>query len=193
MRKEGTRVLRSRWRRVLAPVIVLLLCLGAAATLWVGPAQRGSVFTGSQDAQAAATKLAQTTFAGGLSVRQDTTQTITIPRAGRLTSVDVPLCTVAANSKVMLTVTDAAGKRLGQENEAFADANADCVWHDFSFHQPVAVHGGAVLTLHLAGVRGDAPLWGSDAYNANPYRGGTGRWMGHTINDFAFRVYLAKG
>jgi hypothetical protein len=176
-------------RRPRTLAVVLGLCLAAVA-VWIGPAQRGAIFTGSPSAQAAAISLAQPTFAGGLSVRRNTTQVITMPHAGAITRIDLPLCTEAAHSAVALTLQDAAGKRLGVTGASFAVPNADCVWHEFVFHHPVAVRAGAVLTLDLVRTLGNAPLWASDAYNSNPYRGGSGRWMGHTINDFAFRVHL---
>lgn len=132
-------------------------------------------------------------FAGGLTVRMMATQTLTVGRTGRLTRADIPLCTFIRGSQVQLTVTEMARRRPARATSTltFRKSFSDCVWFSFSFKRPLSVHKGEVLQLRVSVLRGKAPLWASNAYSKiDPYRRGSGKWMGHTINDFAFRTYV---
>lgn len=135
----------------------------------------------------------QTTFAGGLSVRMAPTQTLTAGRRGLLTRVDLPLCTFIRGSVVQLLVTGGTARHPARATTTltFRNSYSDCVWFSFTFRRPLFVGVGETLQLKVSVQRGMAPLWASNAYKkTDPYRHGAGTWMGHTINDFAFRTYV---
>lgn len=135
---------------------------------------------------------AQTQFQGGLSVRMHASQTIVAGRRGLLTRVSAPLCTVIAGSMIALTVSSKVGRttRFVSVALSFTTGSAGCVWHTFTFKHPLSVHVGQVLQLTIVRRRGEAPLWGANLEGGDPYRYGAGAWMGHTIQDFAFRTYV---
>jgi hypothetical protein len=55
----------------------------------------------------------------------------------------------------------------------------------------MSVTTGEVLELVVTRVKGFSPLWGAENKGGDPYTRGVGTWMGHTINDFAFRTWVA--
>ena len=177
---------QSRWGRAgfrgLALALCTLLCLALSAS----PAGAASHPRTRLDQ-------AQTMFAGGLSVRMLATQTLTVGLTGHLTRVDLPLCTFIRGSEVQLSVTEVTRRHPARATSAltFSKSFSDCIWFSFMFKRPLSVRKGEVLQLRVSVLRGKAPLWASNAYSKiDPYRRGSGKWMGHIINDFAFRTYV---
>ena len=135
---------------------------------------------------------AQTVFSGGLSVRAGASQTITVGRSGHLVRVDLAFCTYIKGSMVLLTAANAKGRRPDHTSTAltFRVSTADCHWQTFTFKHPLAVKRGEVVRLTVSSRRGEAPLWASDSHKGDPYRRGSGAWMRHRVDDFAFRTYV---
>lgn len=119
-------------------------------------------------------------------------QTIVAGRRGLLTRVSAPICTVIAGSMIALTVSSKVERTTRSVSAAlsFTTSSAECVWHTFTFKHPLSVHIGQVLQLSITRRRGKAPLWAANLDRSDPYRHGAGTWMGHTIQDFAFRTYV---
>ena len=135
----------------------------------------------------------QTMFSGGLSVRFAPTQTLVAGRRGLLTRVDLPLCTFIRGSVVQLAVIGRTGRHVARAATTltFQNSFSDCVWFSFTFRHPLFVGVGEPLELAVTALRGEAPLWGSNAHeNVDPYRHGSGTWRKLKINDFAFRTYV---
>lgn len=133
----------------------------------------------------------QTTYAGGLSVRQGATQTITAGVRGQLVRIDLPFCTFQKGSVVKLAVRGTApNSQTATTTLTFAQSYSDCDWFTLTFARPLAQRVGEVLRLTVTTAHGAAPLWGSNAVGGDPYTRGKGTWSGHIVNDFAFRTYV---
>lgn len=137
---------------------------------------------------------AQPVYAGGLSVRQGASQTLTVGRNGQLSRVDLPFCTPIAGSVVALTVQAMQGParpaRGVTATLTFAQSYSDCAWDTLRFAHPLRVRRGEQVRLVVRSRRGLAPLWGASATKGDPYPRGHGQWMGHRIDDFAFRTFV---
>ncbi len=172
-----------------APLLALLAAaLPVAATASPLTARtRASVTNATVDQE-------QTVFSGGLSVRTPATQNVVAGRHGPLTRVDIPLCAPIQGSTVELSVQDLPVKHSNKVTSAalvLPQSLSDCAWYTFTFKTPNIVRVGEALRLIVRSTGGEAPLWGSDATGGNPYPAGTGTWMGHAVDAFAFRTYIA--
>jgi hypothetical protein len=139
---------------------------------------------------------AQTVVNAALSVRKGTNQTFTVGMTGTLTRVDLPLCTRAKGNSVVLQVVRKSSpqKSLSIPEQialSFGVSSYKCNWDTFTLAAPMSVTAGEVLDLVVMRVKGFAPLWGVDNKGGDPYPRGVGTWQGHTINDFAFRTWVA--
>jgi hypothetical protein len=133
----------------------------------------------------------QPEFTGGLSVRKGASQTIKVGIAGALVQIDIPLCAPKKNADVELTVSGpGSNTQSATASITFKHSYADCAWYTFKFSQPISAAVGDVLLLTVETKNHKAALWGYDGYLDNPYPSGAGSWMGHTINDFAFKTYM---
>jgi hypothetical protein len=160
-------------------------CLALAATTatpWM--AHTGAASGGAR----ARIDQAQTRLQGGLSVRFGASQTLVAGHDGRLTRVDLPLCTVIKRTTVTLAV--AVGATRTAASITFRRSSADCDWYAFSFKHAPAVRSGQVVRLLVSSKGGEAPLWAASTSGSNPYRKGAGSWMGHPVNDFGFKTYV---
>jgi hypothetical protein len=135
---------------------------------------------------------AQTAIQGGLSVREAAWQTITIDRAGRISRVDLPLCTLKRGTGISLTLSKGTGPHPSRSDAtlAFGRSTPDCTWQSVRLDRPFPVRRGQVVRLTVVGHGEAAPLWGANLYGGDPYRRGTGHWMGRAIDDFGFRIYV---
>ena len=167
----------------LGRLAALLCLLGVAAPL------RASAAAGTP-----AVDQEQLTFNGALTVRSGTSQTFTVGRDGSLTRFDVPLCSTAAGNRIVFKVQRADGlpPDSGKIRLTFTTNSYKCIWFTFTLPTPLPVTAGEVLELLVTREKGFAPLWGADRLPGDPYPRGVGRWMGHTINDFAFRTWVAS-
>lgn len=133
----------------------------------------------------------QPAFTGALSLRDGASQTLRAGKAGLIVRIDVPLCSTMRHSRVVLTVHTARGpRRLASATVTFAHSSPDCAWYTFAFPHPARVTVGEVVDLTLTAPGREAALWAEDGRRGDPYPRGVGHWMGHTINDFAFRTYV---
>jgi hypothetical protein len=180
-------ITRYATRRPRATVVVgggtgTLLCgILVAALLAVAPAATPSL------------DQAQTAIQGGLSLRVAAWQTITIGRSGNIGRVDLPLCTPKRGTGIALTLSRGAGPQRSSigATVSFGRTTSDCTWQTLRLSRPFPVRRGQVVRLTVVGRGTAAPLWGANLYGGDPYRPGTGHWMGRTIDDFGFRIYVA--
>jgi hypothetical protein len=134
----------------------------------------------------------QPVFSGGLSIRAGATQTLVAGLGGGVVRVDVPLCSFSDRSVVALALTAQGRGHLRRATARLAPRSDSglCAWQTFAFQRPLEVSRGDVLALTLGAVRGQPPLWGANALHDDPYPRGKGAWMGHVVDDFAFRTYV---
>ena len=181
----------SDWMRHVRPI---LYSRGRARVLVLGLALALLPTTGSVvEAQAhARIDQAQTAVQGGLSVRASAWQRVRMGRTGWVTRVDVPLCAARRGSAVILTLRDEVADRgvPASASRTFRRSLVDCAWYSFRLRRFLRVRRGDVMRLTVARWHGVAPLWGASLHGRNPYRRGSGHWIGHTIEDFAFRIYV---
>jgi hypothetical protein len=130
----------------------------------------------------------QLSFSGGLSVQAGASQTIIAGRSGLLVRVDLPLCTFARGSSVLLRISGPGGRATASVTAS--QSQSDCLWQRFVFARPMAVRRGQGLRLTLTRLMGQAPLWAWHGERGDPYRRGFGTWQGHRIDDYAFRTYV---
>ena len=136
----------------------------------------------------------QLTFNGALTVRSGTSQTLTVGISGMLTRIDLPFCTVAAGNQIVLELLTIQGQSTGAKKMPliFTTNDYKCNWYSFTIPTPLSVTSGQVIKLLVTRVKGFAPLWGADRLPGDPYPRGIGKWMGHAINDFAFRTWVTS-
>lgn len=136
----------------------------------------------------------QPLFSGGLSIRTEAAQTLTAALRGMLMRVDLPLYLSTRNSAMLLTVSTVRPPIHSTSATIIfptTATRADATWYTFTLTRPLPQVPGEVLRLTVRTIHGQPPLGARSAGHRNPYSHGAGTWMGHSINDFAFRTYIA--